>query len=228
MSINQKLEPEYSTKHHGSIYRFFKKECEAEALISGNVWISTLEVCRAYENAEQGDAEEAQESYNSGHAVGHGDNQDIIEIAKRCGMDFGLGCKFEPGSKLDLSNNQIITKIQDAYVLCTATEYSPDIMNDSFGSYCVEITDIKIFFNTVVERLNEKSPLRWSAANKVLYQSRYYKGLEAVPGPIGFVKPERYFPQKEFRFLLIPALNTDIKPFLLECPEVSKICKRIF
>jgi hypothetical protein len=57
-------------EHNESIYRFFSEEYQANALAQGEVWLSTLETCRAYEDPAQGDLEEAHETYNSGHAVG--------------------------------------------------------------------------------------------------------------------------------------------------------------
>lgn len=40
------------------VYRFFKESQHAEALASGMVWLSTLEICRAYEDSYQGDPDE--------------------------------------------------------------------------------------------------------------------------------------------------------------------------
>ena len=41
------------------VYRFFKELSHAQALLNGQVWLSTLNTCRQYENNAQGDQLEA-------------------------------------------------------------------------------------------------------------------------------------------------------------------------
>src|SRR5690606_38160050 len=73
-------------EHSQSVYRFFQEEWQADALARGDVWLSTLETCRAYENPEQGDSEEGYETYNSGHAVGDSSDPELVEVARRSGI----------------------------------------------------------------------------------------------------------------------------------------------
>ena len=213
----------FLSEHHDSVFRFFPEEWQADALVSGKVWVSTLETCRAYEDPKQGDSEEAHETYNSGHAVGGSTDADLVEIARRSGIHIGPGC-----SNITISNNTSIKKIHDAYVLCTTSQYAPDNLNESFGKHCVEITDPKKFFIEVSQCLSQQMAIKESAAGKVIYKDRHYTGLENPPGPIGFVKPpDKYAEQKEFRFLWIPENATNIKPFLLNCPKIVSLCKKI-
>ncbi|MFM5027402.1 hypothetical protein ACEUBM_20605, partial [Aeromonas caviae] len=67
------------------IYRFFPEQWQADALCQGNVWISTLEACRAYEDPLQGDSEEATHTYKSGHIVGSSSDAAFVEMAARSG-----------------------------------------------------------------------------------------------------------------------------------------------
>lgn len=210
-------------EHNHSVYRFFQEEWQADALASGEVWLSTLETCREYEDPEQGDPEEAHENYNSGYAVGGSDDANFVEVARRSGIHIGPGC-----SNIILSENKRKTVLPDAYVLCTTTEFSFDKLSEKFGRYCVEITNPKTFFVLVSEFLEKSMRVKDAAAGKVIYKSRNYTGMESPPGPIGFVKPpEPYAPQREFRFLWIPENAKGLVPFLLKCPEAAQVCKRI-
>jgi hypothetical protein len=209
-------------EHSQSVYRFFQEEWQADALARGDVWLSTLETCRAYEDPAQGDPEEAHETYNSGHAVGSSDDQDFVEIARKSGIHIGPSC-----SNITLSNNTRKTVLPNAYVLCTTTEFSPENLSNTFGKYCVEITNPKEFFVRVSASLEKSIPIKEAVAGKVIYKDRHYTGMESPPGPIGFVKPpDLYATQKEFRFLWVPKNSTGLIPFLLKCPDASCLCRR--
>ncbi|UQB41932.1 hypothetical protein JX580_09710 [Thiomicrospira microaerophila] len=210
-------------EHSQSVYRFFQEEWQADALARGDVWLSTLETCRAYENPEQGDSEEGHETYNSGHAVGGSSDPELVEVARRSGIHIGPGC-----SNITISNNIRKSVLHDAYVLCTTTEFSPEKLGETFGRYCVEITNPRQFFIAVSEVLEGIVSIREAAAGKVIYKNRLYTGMERPPGPIGFVKPpDLYASQKEFRLLWLPREANGLNPFLLKCPEVGGLCKRI-
>jgi hypothetical protein len=210
-------------EHAQSVYRFFRKESDADALTRGEVWLSTLATCRAYEDPKQGDPEEAHETYNSGNAVGGSDDPELVEVARRSGIHIGPGC-----SNITISNNTRKTVLPDAYVLCTTIEFSPEKLSETFGRYCVEITKPREFFINVSVVLEKSIPINEAVAGKVIYKDRHYTGMEARPGPIGFVKPpDLYSSQKEFRFLWVPKTSDGIAPFLLNCPQVRQLCKRI-
>jgi len=213
----------FLSKHHYPVYRFFYEEWQADALVSGKVWISTLEACRAYEDPKQGDSEEAKETYNSGHAVGGSNDSAFVEIARRSGINIGPGC-----SNMSISNNIKISSLLNAYVLCTTSQFSPSNLSETFGKYCVEITDPKKFFIAVSRCLEKVTVIKKSVAGEVIYRDRNYTGLERPPGPIGFVKPpDKYAEQKEFRFLWIPETMENIKPFLLNCHKILGLCRKI-
>jgi hypothetical protein len=211
-------------EHNESIYRFFSEEYQANALAQGEVWLSTLETCRAYEDTAQGDPEEAHETYNSGYAVGGSDDPSFVERARRSGIHIGPGC-----SNMTVNNCSNRVSLPDAFVLCTTVEFSPEKLSETFGKYCVEITNPRAFFIGVSKQLEDHAFIKEAAAGKVIYKDRKYTGLESPPGPIGFVKPpDVYSSQNEFRFLWVPENNASrLTPFLLKCPELSSICKRI-
>ena len=210
-------------EHNQSIYRFFQEEWQADALARGEVWLSTLEACRAYEDPEQGDPEEAYETCNSGYAVGGSNDPGFVEVARRSGVYIGPGC-----SNITLSNNTMKTILPDAYVLCTTTEFSPEKLSETFGRYCVEVTNPKDFFVLISESLEKSKKIKEAAAGKVIYKDRSYTGMESPPGRIGFVKPpDLYATQREFRLLWVPENSSGLAPFLLKCPEAAHFCKRI-
>lgn len=205
------------------IYRFFPEKWQAEALCKGNVWVSTLETCRTYEDPLQGDAEEATHNYNSGHIFGDMSNPDFAKIASRSRISVDQGAR-----DITISNNTYIQKLPDALVLCTTKEFSPEKLSDTFGNYCVKISNPIEFFMRTSIKLNERVKIKQGVMGKIQYNERFYTGLDVPPGPIGFVKPsDRYSSQKEFRFLWLPEDNSTIEPFLLECPNVADLCSEI-
>lgn len=206
-----------------AIYRFFDEEYHADALVSGDVWVSTLETCRKYEDDRQGDIGEAKHTYNSGSSFGGSNDSDFVEIARRSGIGIG-----ENSSNIEIVQCTKTTTIPDAYVLCTTLEYQPDNLSAVFGDYCVEITSPKLFCRLLSEKINEINAITQGVAGIVQYRERSYSGIENPPGPIGFVKPpDDYADQKEFRLLLLPESNVTIKPFLVSCPEIKHFCRRL-
>lgn len=207
---------------HDCLYRFFDEKWKAEALVSGEVWISTLEACRGYDNAAQGDAGEGTLEYHSGTISGSGSDPMVQLVAARSGFGDLSGCK-----NVHMSGNVITHKIPDAFVLCTTEKYSPDDMKDDFGGYCVKISEPNSFFRKVTRRLTEVQNLRYARINKVSYSKRSYTGTEPMLVPhIGFVKPNKdiYTSQNEVRMLWELAKHADIEPFALNCPEIKKFC----
>lgn len=138
--------------HKKSVYRFFEEQEHADALARGDVYLSTLESCRAYEDAEKGDSEEAHETYFSGSLLGDGSNPQFVEQARRAGIGIG------PNSRnTKIVNCSSTVSLSDAYVLCTTTEFSPQNLNEKFGRFCVEIKDPREFFVSISKRLNSIS-----------------------------------------------------------------------
>ena len=229
-SVNSRVVVKKSSKQksvdvftENCIYRFFPEEWQAEALINGDVWISTLETCRGYEDPEQGDSEEATMTYNSGTITGDGDNSDVQSIAKRTGISVAKGCK-----NITMNNITHHTKLPDAYVLCTTDNFSPGKLSETFGMHCVKINNPKLFFKRVTECLKQKTKLRESVLGKVIYDDRFYQHKENPPGPVGFVKPrDKYSDQSEVRMLWIPENVDLLKPFSLSCYKVAELCERI-
>ena len=205
------------------IYRFFQEKWQADSLCDGNVWLSTLETCRKYENPEQGDPEEAQHTYHSGHITGSSNDPIFVELASRTGISIGPNA-----SNITISNCRNIHKLPDAFVLCTTKKHNPAILCETFGNHCVRINNPLLFFQYISAQLHNHVTIEQGAMGSVKYAPRHYTGLQQSPGPIGFVKPtDQYSSQNEFRFLWIPSNSTNLLPFLIKVPEISKLCEII-
>jgi len=202
------------------VYRFFKKKDEAEALCKGDVWLSTLEICRGYEDPLRGDPDEATQLYNSGHLSGGSSDLHFVDAAANAGVFIGPGC-----SNITINNAIVKTRMPNAFVLCTTREFQPENLNDSFGHYCVEISNLVEFFKVVTVNLHKLSPVNQCAMGNIRYGSNSFSGYEQPPGPIGFVKNrDKYAPQKEFRFLW-ESKDSAITPRLISCPELANHCR---
>lgn len=205
------------------VYRFFSEPEHADALAAGHVWLSTLETCRAYEDPLQGDPHEATHEYNSGHVVGSSGDVAFEQIAARSGILIGPGC-----SNITISNNTLVKRLPDAFVLCTTEHFSPEKLSDTFGRYCVEISNPQALFHQLTNELSKRFRLREAAYGRVIYRHRKYVGHQEEPGPIGFVKPpDKYQDQREVRFLWTVDNSLNLKPFLLEVPQAATLCRRI-
>jgi hypothetical protein len=207
----------------GPVYRFFDAPEYADALAAGRVWISTLDTCRRYEDPRQGDSGEAHESYISGAITAHGDNPTLQLMAARSGIYIPPTAKH-----ISLGGNARTSRIPDAYVLCLTEKYDPNEFTDTFGKHCVEVFDVRAFFQAVTEELVRNHRVFRGETGKVLYAERRYAGLQSPPGRIGFVKPaDPYAAQREFRMLWHVEDWQTIKPFLLDVPAVTAYCRRI-
>lgn len=206
------------------VYRFFKEEKYANALAAGEVYLSTLDTCRKYEDSLQGDPGEAEHTYHCAKIEGVTANPSIIKIAQRLGIDFQHK---NNEKRVVLENCTSIFRIPDAFVLCTTTVFAPEMLGETFGKYCVEISNPFLFSDVVMVELRKKIELKSSAIGHITYRERSYRELEESPGEFGFVKPLQYKDQLEYRLLYIPKSLDPIKGILLSIPALGSLCKRI-
>lgn len=216
---------EYSAKcSYGEtqIYRYLTRAEYADAFTKGSVQLSTLETCRQYEDEQRGDAGEATQEYKSGFVAGDGNDAALQTVSQRAGIGISGDCL-----DITMNNNTRVVKLPDAFVLCTTELFDSAKLSRSFGPYCVEISEPFEFFRLVTLRLNKIHCIQNAHFDRVTYRDRSYVGLEDPPGPLGFVKPpDKYQEQQEVRLFWI-VKTPKIGPFLLECPQVSALCKRI-
>lgn len=207
-----------------SIYRFFDDATYADEFVKGNIKISTLEACRGYEDELQGDSHEAKHTYFVGETPVSSDSDNFQSVAKNLGFKietFGNGVG-------TISNCQNIKTIEDAFVLCTTRSDTSEMLQGTFGQYCVEISSPKRLFTLITRELRRKTDIRQAARGDIIYENPRYSGSESAPGPLGFVKRrDKYSHQKEYRFLWTLKNREKIEPFVISIPNARNICKRI-
>lgn len=206
------------------VFKFFKVEAYADALASGKVHLSTLEICRAYEDPQQGDAEEGFQTYRTGAISGGGDDPAFVLMAGRGGVHIGPGVQ-----NVHIGEIHMTHQLEDAYVICTTEHFDPANLGETFGRYCVQIDSPLEFFALVSAAIKKSFGIRGGGqAMRVIYRPREYRNLEPPPGPIGFVKPrDPYASQQEFRFLWQTVAPGLLTPTTLDVPQVAFLCKRL-
>ena len=206
------------------VYRYFDNEDHAAAFVNGEIFISTLKRCREYEDPLQGDREEGYERYNTGRRItGNGSDPAFVAMAARAGIRVG-----PDAIGVTIENNERTTYLHDAYVLCTTLGFSADDLTETFGKYCVKIKSVDKFHSAVTESLALKTEIFQSARGAIIYKERFYKEFEDSPGLIGFVKPpDKYAPQKEYRFLWCVPDGVQISGVVVKCPDVVNLLTRI-
>lgn len=206
------------------VFRYFDKEEYAEAFFQGRIYISTLNLCRGYEDPLRGDRDEGVERYNSGRKVtGGSSDAKFVSMAAQAGIYIGPNC-----TGVVMHNNKRETRIHDAYVLCTTIGFSNENLKKTFGKYCVRISDVEMFHKVLTKSFSSKVGLLVAEKGPVVYKSRSYKEYEEKPGRIGFVKPpDKYATQKEYRFLWSIPAGRSIGAIEVSCPEAVKYLTRI-
>lgn len=121
-----------------TVYRYFREAEHAAALARGEVWISTLNICRNYEDAEQGDKGEGTLEYRTGHIKGDYGDESFEVMARRGGVEL------KPGATNCTLNVTRKMRVDDAFVLCMTEERTPQLAK-TFGEYCVEIIEPEKF-----------------------------------------------------------------------------------
>lgn len=204
------------------LYRYFTKREYADDFCSGKaVLVSTLNTCRIYEDPEQGDPDEGVFEYSSGPQV-------IQRIAagdpwNRRFKEIGFDIDNCIDMSIDIGGR---TELTDAFVLCCTSENSGEHISDAIGKFAVEITNPRLAFTLITQRLTIERPVCEALLGEVAYKSIEYKGLEKAPGFLGFVKKQDpYGKQREVRMLWTPHDDKGIEPKLIEVPGLNKCCR---
>ena len=219
--VDELRRPGVSEKLPGQIYRFLSSENYAKDFVSGKILVSTLNICRSYENKARGDANEGRQTYHIDKSITGGSNDPwFLEALEGSGIHIGPGC-----SNITVSNHRSTTYLADAYVLCTTIGFSDEALLSDFGNYCVEIFDLVGFAEALDAAVRNKLGTSVGLVGEVTYASQIYKYGEAPPGVIGFVKePGDYESQREMRFLW-EAPNKKIDKEIIEVTGVSRFCR---
>jgi len=205
------------------VYRYFDESRFADGLVAGRLRLTTFEVCRGYESAEQGDREEGMGFYETGTIRGGSQDPDFVEVARRAGIGISPGC-----SNGHIEDCTSTTKLEDAYLYCVSCVRDDDYFASRFGPYCVEIVSPFLFGMHVTAMATGVGLVGNAGAGPVTYRSRTYTAMEDPFEP-AFVKPESYVPQREFRFAWLPTAlaSRPLKPADLTVPQIAPLCRRV-
>lgn len=204
------------------VFKHFQDPIHAQALADGFVWLSTLEHCRRSEDKLRGDSSEGTFLYGSGNIDGTIEDPHVRRFTSMSGI---VLCE---GVHITFKDCTATQAMEDAYLISTAmAPYQDEALLDEFGRYCVEITNIDLFFHRVTKAIENHIGIVSRRDNKrVTYSETYYEGLAEAPGDLGFVKPPEIFgPQDEYRFLWTINGNHAYKDQGILVPRVAGLCK---
>tara|TARA_R110002095_G_scaffold142846_3_gene123704 strand:+ start:379 stop:1311 length:933 start_codon:yes stop_codon:yes gene_type:complete len=125
-----------------------------------------------------------------------------------------------------IGNVTITTSVLDYYVYCMTNKYDYRLVDDFKVDSMIVIVDPdsfgKIFMNKIKERFGDYFTYMWVP---VYYADPYNINPEYYS--VYFTKHFRYSYQHEYRFLMIPKTEKDIKfdPFFIELGSLSSIAR---
>lgn len=216
------------------LYRFFKNEWEAECLLDGKVWISTLQKCREFECPQQGDKKEGTSTYHQLHlSIDHRivtEEDHLVLKHLRIGINLPPPGEFYNGS-INLSNNMMSEHIPNGFLLCTTNMPESLKAQSSEWRYGVEITlrQSKIFKLLTHAILRQNISIITSHHAWADYDtSRTYHNPLKKPQHLAFIKPDLHRGQSEYRFFWAAPYNYEYPGgILIDCPEIKPYLKQI-
>lgn len=204
------------------VFRYFDRLDHAEAMLSGDIFVSTLEYCRNCEGV-RADSGEAEQSYSQGLIEGGGANADVVEAGRRLGVHI----ENSPNARIKFRNNRARSRLPDAFVLCTSLIDDPEAMK-GFGPYCVAIREPALFMDYVTRVIRSQIALLRAECDHILYRRRSYRDLEPEPGRLGFVKPvDPYEREREYRFLWVPEVGPRISRQTFRVEAIRDLVRRV-
>jgi hypothetical protein len=201
------------------LFRFFKEPQWADKLASGEVFLSTLERCRQYEDPLQGDPGEGihVRGLPDGYAVwGQPGAQELAAA-----HNFHL----RPGSNIVFRGNTERVVVPDGWLLCLTTEDTPAI-RETFGHHGVVINDPWRFFRTIHRSLSGNPSVWFAVFGPIIYEERSLPHV--LEQPIhAMVKPEQYQHQAEVRMFWHPTAGTAVTEMTLNLPGAARYMTRL-
>lgn len=217
------------------LYRFFKNEWEAECLLDGKVWISTLKKCREFECPQQGDKGEGTSTFHQLHLsidhriVTERDHQILSHMP--IGINLPPPGQFYNGS-INLSDNKINFAIPNGFLLCTTN--APDNLQAQSSEWKfgvkINLRQSKIFEILTSAIINHNIPIMKRHHDWADYDTSrtYHDPLEA-PLNLAFIKPDLHRRQSEYRFFWeAPYGYVYPDGVLVDCPELKPYLKKLF
>lgn len=211
------------------LYRLFEENWQAESLLNGQIWISTLERCRSFEDDQQGDQYEGSSIYNFSLNTGNrSPTAEEIKYLAHGGVDIGPNC-----SNITIGKGTTVNRISNGFLLCTTNDPEKLKKQSSSWKYSVKI-DLppkKLALLLTNSMIKQGIPLSCSFSHGwAKYGSeRHYNNPELEPQRLAFLKPEKHMDQSEYRFFTIATNNFNYPDdgILINCPELVPYLYRI-
>ena len=200
------------------VYRFFEEEEHADALVRGEVWLSTLIFVRKHHHAA--DPGEGIAGWTPDFPRDDKIRQDhVIDQMNATGHITMIGC-----SNVNFESNRIFNIEEDGYLICTTLNRAIR----GFGNYGVCINDPADFFKAVDAQLRRKILLtEMCGFGPMRYVPREIQGINAHSHHSAFIGHEHNVQEQEARMLWVPQDIRDLTPMLLHVPEAARFCTRL-
>jgi hypothetical protein len=201
-------------------FRHFKDRSYANDLLSGKVWVGTLNGYRKCEQDLRGDPDEGTKIYRLNFAHGSSDEPHMQEVMRRAAINV-QGC-----SNVRITNATNTSTIADAYVLCLARERITRLEDlDVFGGICVRIRDVDLFAHRVTKQLQRSLGFSFhETRGPVQYSGTAYEDLSPDPGTIGFIKDPRFSAQREYRIMWRSNNAHTYHGRIVHVPRIAELC----
>jgi len=141
------------------------------------------------------------------------------------------GMAIEDGAQVVI--NGLITKRSidhpDCFVFCFSEKRSQLVMKEFEGAdACLEIIDLKHFFESLTEILNDFTPVVFQGHFPVKYQSRIepWNHRDWGNSP-ALIKEPRFAGQYEHRAIWMPASVSDIQPLIVGDHRLTSFCREV-
>ena len=136
--------------------------------------------------------------------------------------------RVEGGRGNVLSNNVRRVHIEDAYVLCCTEHFAPELLGDTFGRFCVEISSSIEFFEHITRELAKVTTVLEGTIARISYRSNTFVDAEPGDVPLGFLKArDRYADQREVRMLWRVDQATPLGVIEVNVSEAFQHCRRV-
>lgn len=200
-----------------AVFRYLEHRDHARAFESGFVWLSSFEHIRTCDTG-RADPNEAKIDFEVKRLSPDMPADERATIHQRLNpmMTGDL-------SGLTMEGLSFVKEYPDCYVLCT-TERDEPKMRPRFGEHCIRILQPDLFFQLIARRLAQNMSLEFSAFARVRYDGR--KLVDASPdvGHPAFANVPGNAFEREARMVWGPTQDHKVAPFLLEAPEVARLC----
>jgi hypothetical protein len=205
-----------------AIYKFVRAPEHADALAKGDVYVSTLNACRAYECSERGDPGEGTLTHFINRFVGTGDEWKAADPLRGRRLDIA------GPMNVVISDCELTLVARDGYVFCATDTFDFERMAESFGHYCVRIRNPLFFQLALCHRLAINLPVLEHWGQLVQYTGRNIVDTQPLVSREFFLKPKRYEGQREFRIVAMahdPAHRYE--PHTVRVDNISRFIERI-